>query len=100
MSEKSREDEQVASRASPASVPDWLALLTAPERARAVRLCPPFEPLGPMTDKTRARLTEESLRVNDRYLREFIEGSSFCPYARQGRRAGQTQRHVYLAETL
>ena len=32
MSEKSREDEQAASSASPASVPDWLALPTVPER--------------------------------------------------------------------
>lgn len=45
-------------------------------------------------------LEQEALRINDRYLHEFIEGSSFCPYARQGRRAGQTQRYVYLAETL
>ena len=42
-------------------------------------------------------LEQEALRINDRYLHEFIEGSSFCPYARQGRRAGQTQRYVYLA---
>jgi hypothetical protein len=34
----------------------------------------------------------EALRINDRYLHEFIEGSSFCLYARQGRRTGQTQR--------
>ena len=34
----------------------------------------------------------EALRINDRYLHEFIDGSSFCLYARQGRRAGQTQR--------
>jgi len=34
----------------------------------------------------------EALRINDRYLHEFIDGPSFCLYARQGRRAGQTQR--------
>ena len=61
---------------------------------------PPFEALGPLTPWQRQMLEQEALRINDRYLHEFIEGSSFCPYARQGRRAGQTQRYVYLAETL
>ena len=50
---------------------------------------PPFEALGPLTPWQRQMLEQEALRINDRY-----------PYARQGRRAGQTQRYVYLAETL
>ena len=100
MSDKSKEDQQSASSASLASVPDWLAGLTAPDRAKAAALRLPFEPIGALPERKRAKLAKESLRVNDRYLREFIEGSSFCPYARQGRRAGQTRRHVYIAETL
>lgn len=59
----------------------------------------PFEPLGTLSPTTTERLTEQALRTNERYLREFIEGSSYCPYAKQGRRAGQTSRYVYLHET-
>jgi len=98
--DRSPKDGHIASSDSLESAPNWLAELTVARQERTAALSVPFEPLGPLTEQTRARLAIESLRVNDRYLREFIEGSSFCPYARQGRRAGQTQRHVYIAETV
>jgi hypothetical protein len=38
------------------------------------------------------------VRANDRYLVEVIEEYSFCPFAREGRRAGKTHRRVYFAQ--
>lgn len=69
-------------------------------KPRIPTVVPPFEALGVLSERQRIRLREEALRVNERYLREFIEGSSFCPYAKQGRRSGQTSRYVFLFEEL
>jgi hypothetical protein len=80
---------------------EWMNQLGTPKRIfKRPVIHPPFEALGPLLPWQRRKLEAEALRVNDRYLHEFIEGSSFCPYARQGRRAGQTKRYVHLAETL
>ena len=59
----------------------------------------PFEALPPLCAELRAELAQEALRSNDRYLYEVIEEYSFCPFARAGRLAGQTTRHVYFADT-
>ncbi len=59
----------------------------------------PFEALPPLCAELRAALTIEALRSNDRYLLEIIEEYSFCPFARAGRLAGQTARHVVFADS-
>lgn len=60
---------------------------------------PPFEALPPITDVGREAVEREALRVNERYLLEFIENYAFCPFSREGRRQGQTSRYVYYADT-
>lgn len=60
----------------------------------------PYRALPPISEATRAALETEALRLNDRYLHEIVEGHAFCPYARGGREAGQTSRHVFYADTL
>ena len=60
----------------------------------------PYRALPPMSEATRAALSREALRINDRYLHEVIEGHAFCPFARGGREAGQTSRYVFFADTL
>ena len=40
-------------------------------------------------------LRDLALELNDRYLHEFIEPHSICPYARGARRAGNVERYVY-----
>ncbi len=59
----------------------------------------PCEPLGPLPEPTVAALRQEAFRINDRYLLDFIEGYSFCPFARGGRRRGQVTRYFHYAET-
>lgn len=63
------------------------------------RLELPFEPLPAISDATRAAITEAAREANEHYLREFIEAYSFCPFAREGRRAGTTECHVYWADS-
>jgi hypothetical protein len=58
----------------------------------------PFEPIPPFGSRLRTRLEREALRLNDRYLLEFIERYAFCPFAKEGREAGTTTRHVYFAD--
>jgi hypothetical protein len=60
----------------------------------------PFAALPPLCAPLREALTAAALRMNDRYLEEFIEGQAFCPFARGGREAGETQRFVHHAESL
>jgi len=59
----------------------------------------PAEALPPISDAQREALEREVHRVNDRYLVDFIEEYSFCPFARSGRAKGQTRRYVYYADT-
>ncbi len=59
----------------------------------------PGEALKPISSTLREALTREVHRVNDRYLVDFIEDYSFCPFARSGRVKGQTRRYVYYADT-
>lgn len=59
----------------------------------------PYPALPPLCAELREALTAEALRMNDRYLFEFIEGHAFCPFARGGREAGETQRFVHHAES-
>jgi hypothetical protein len=42
---------------------------------------------------------ETALRANDAYLDQFVEGHNLCPYAREGRRRGETHRHVQFQTT-
>jgi hypothetical protein len=59
----------------------------------------PGEALEPISEVAREALEREVHRVNDRYLVDFIEEYSFCPFARSGRVKGQTKRYVYYADT-
>ena len=46
-----------------------------------------------------AELTRIALAANDRYLEDVLESMAFCPFAREGRKQGQTERHVVIART-
>ena len=43
-------------------------------------------------------VTEAVLLRHERYVREFVEGFNFCPYARRSRETGTLQRVVLLDE--
>jgi hypothetical protein len=63
------------------------------------RVEPPFAGLPPRCCAAlAAQIGLEALRANDRYLHAFVEEYSFCPFARGGREAGQTQRYVHYAD--
>jgi len=66
----------------------------------AATVRPPFEALPRITEGGQQAVRREALRVNDRYLLEFIESYAFCPFSREGRRQGQTSRYVYYADTI
>ncbi|MEZ4221476.1 MAG: DUF1415 family protein [Polyangiaceae bacterium] len=68
-------------------------------RERAARVEFPFACLAPLDDGVRARIEAEALRVNDRYLEEFLEKYAFCPYSREGRRRGEVQRYVHFCDS-
>ncbi len=59
----------------------------------------PFSALASLPAPVRAAIEGEALRVNSRYLYEFIEEYAFCPFAKSGREAGQTSRYVYYADS-
>lgn len=59
----------------------------------------PSEALEAIPPALRERLEREVFRVNDRYLVDFIEEFSFCPFARSGRVGGATKRYMYYADT-
>lgn len=63
------------------------------------RLDAPYDPLPRLSSATRLAIEQEALRLNDRYLLEIIEHYAFCPFSKEGRAAGATQRIVYLADT-
>lgn len=46
-----------------------------------------------------AELTRIALAANDRYLVDVLERHAFCPFVREGRKQGQTERHVLIART-
>lgn len=58
----------------------------------------PFDPLPRLTARVRAAIEAEALRLNDRYLVDVIERYAYCPFAKEGRKAGETQRSVVLFE--
>lgn len=72
--------------------------MTVVGQARANGVVAPFEALPALCPELRAELVVEALRSNDRYLYEVIEEYAFCPFARPGRLAGQTARHVVFAD--
>jgi hypothetical protein len=74
------------------SLNDDLTLHTkgAPERIWVA-----FDPLPKLAPATREAIAVEALRVNMRYLEEFIEEYAFCPFSRQGRQQGQVHRYVH-----
>src|SRR3954463_13409409 len=43
-----------------------------------------------------AAITAAALARHERYVREFIEGFNFCPYAKRSRETGTLQRVVLL----
>lgn len=45
-----------------------------------------------------AVITAAALARHERYVREFVEGFNFCPYARRSRETGALQRVVLLEE--
>lgn len=59
----------------------------------------PFAALPDIEPARKDAIEAEALRLNSRYLLEFIEEYSFCPYARRGRELGQTWRYFYYADT-
>lgn len=50
-------------------------------------------------DAQRLAAQQAALSANDAYLQRFIEGHNLCPYAREGRRRGETHRHVHFQTT-
>jgi hypothetical protein len=68
-----------------------------PRRAADVEL--PFDPIPRFRPALRRALEREALRINDRYLLEFIERYAFCPFAKEGRETGSSTRYVYLADS-
>jgi len=60
----------------------------------------PFAALPAIEPARRDAIAAEALRANDRYLLEFIEEYSFCPYARRGRELQQVARYVHYADTI
>ncbi len=67
-------------------------------RARRTEVLVPFEALGPLPETVRQDLAREALRVNDRYLVEFLEKYAFCPYSQEGRARGIVSRYVHIFE--
>ncbi len=57
----------------------------------------PLEPLPAMTAAQEEAIVAEAIRVNERYLVEFIEEYGFCPYAKKGRHLGQIRRYIHFA---
>src|SRR5580765_252704 len=45
-----------------------------------------------------AAVTAAALARHERYVREFVEGFNFCPYAKRSRETGTLQRVVLLEE--
>ncbi len=59
----------------------------------------PFTLVSPLTPASRAAITEAALAANSRYVEGFLEKNNYCPFARQGRESGATDRMVHLAES-
>ena len=59
----------------------------------------PWAPLPKLSTEARAAIEAEALRLNDRYLLEVIERYAFCPFAKEGRAAGETRRTVLIADS-
>lgn len=83
---------------------DLRALLaTLPRHPRPTPIVPPpvapFAPLPELPDATWVDVEAAALAGNDRYLLEFLEAYSFCPFARGGRERGQTARWVHRVRT-
>jgi len=58
----------------------------------------PF-PVESWPNAQRPLAQETALRANDVYLEQFVEGHNLCPYAREGRRRGETHRLVHFQTT-
>ncbi len=59
----------------------------------------PFDPLEPAAEILREHMQSEALRVNRRYLEEFLEKYAFCPYSRGGRRKNTVHQYVYYCDS-
>jgi len=45
-------------------------------------------------------IIRETLRINERYLREVVEALALCPWAREAREKGRVERVVFLQRAL
>ena len=61
---------------------------------RTEHLVIPFPPLPPYSESVKEAIKAEAAKANDRYLREFLEDHSFCPFARAGRLDGSSARRI------
>ncbi len=59
----------------------------------------PFDPLEPAAEILLEQMQSEALRVNRRYLEEFLEKYAFCPYSRGGRRKNTVHQYVYYCDS-
>lgn len=64
-----------------------------PRGAQAPAL--PFSPLPELEKPELREIEAAAMEANDRYLLEFVEEHSFCPFSRGGRAQGQTARFVH-----
>lgn len=55
----------------------------------------PFDALDPIPTALQRAIAAEAIRVNDRYLDEFLERYAICPFSRQGREQGAVSRYVH-----
>lgn len=69
--------------------------LVVDSRTRPDEVAIPFDALDPIPASVQQAIADEALRVNDRYLFEFLERYAFCPYSRQGRAEGIVTRYVH-----
>ena len=62
----------------------------------AVRVFP--SAIATLSASIRTEIEEAALRANDRYLIDFIEQYSFCPFSREGREKKRSTRRVHFYE--
>lgn len=59
----------------------------------------PFEALEAAPQALREQMEREALRVNCRYLEEFLEKYAFCPYSRGARKKNTVSHYVYYCDS-
>ena len=56
----------------------------------------PFSLASCCSAPERSRLERIALQANAEYVERFVEGHGLCPYAKDGRRRGETRRYVHF----